>query len=161
VAPVWIAGRHGCVIEILGRVVAHPEPLHHPPRALMTDGGQGHDLPQADDLKAETQRLTGGFRRVPVGLRLRCQPPADLDARREGGLEVPVGQAGEAQEGPVHLPLDGSQPVPATVELRLDPLGEEVTSGAVEGVRQGPHDVGIRVEARERLLRAWRSRTRR
>src|SRR6185295_4538589 len=94
VRPQRMAGGDARVLEVVLRVVGHPDLLHHPPGAEVARHGEGDDLPEPWPLQgpAEAERLDGPFRRVaPVPERGR-EPPADLHAGREVRLEAGPGQ---------------------------------------------------------------------
>src|SRR5690242_13207464 len=82
VAAQRMARGEAWMVEVIPRIVGHPELLHDPPRPPVPDGRERHDL-----------AFRGGHhgpcalgRQSPAPM-LRGQPPADLDARREVRLE--------------------------------------------------------------------------
>jgi hypothetical protein len=75
------------VVEVIRRVVAHPDSLHHGPRADIGRDRERNDLLKADRLEAERERGAGRLRGVAMAPGMSSEPPADLHGRREMRLE--------------------------------------------------------------------------
>src|SRR3569832_578183 len=84
VAPQGMADGQQRVIEVLGGIARHAQPLHHAPRTDVVGGGEGHDLEQTQEDEAERQRGTHRHRGITVAPEWMGQPPAELDARIGG-----------------------------------------------------------------------------
>ena len=77
-----MAFRQRRVIEVVGRVAAHPDPLHHRPRPHVADRGERHDLVQPDVPEADGERAPRRLGRVPVAPRLAHEPRDARGPRR-------------------------------------------------------------------------------
>ena len=119
-------GRQVRVVEVVGRVARHPDPLHHGPRADVRRDGERHDLLEPSLLEPEREGGPRGLGRVAVAPGLGRQAPADLDRGRERRLEVRRGQPGEADERPVRAPLQRPQPEAVVGPPPHDPVDERV-----------------------------------
>src|SRR5205085_2974204 len=115
--PQRMADRHARMLEIAGRVVAHPEPLHDPPGRLVELRGERHDLLQAELLEAEGDRSKARFGRVAVTPVLAREPPAHFDGGSEVLLEARPDEPDEADEARTADDLDGPQPPALLLDL--------------------------------------------
>jgi len=49
------------MVEIVAWIACHPETVHDLPRALVADGREGNDLPEAELIEAERDRRASAF----------------------------------------------------------------------------------------------------
>ena len=138
------------VIEVVGRVVHHPDPFHDAARAQVVGHGHRDDLVELQLLEPERQdgpRSFGGVAPAPVFGR---QPPADLHARREGSLESGNRQADGSRERRNVGDLYGPQSETVPIEVRLDTGDQRVASVPRQRGRQIPHHLRVGVHGGER-----------
>src|SRR5580704_14444967 len=110
------------MVEILRRVAAHAQALHHPARAPIAYRGERHDLLQIALDETECDRRRGRLACKALTPEGSSQTPTDLDSRCEGDRDVHGGEAREADEAPLVRKLDGPQPVAAPFKARLRAL---------------------------------------
>lgn len=139
------------VLEVVGRVVAHPEPLHDPPRRFVAGRGEGDDLVQTELLEAVRNRGPARLGRVAAAPVLAGEPPPDLHGGREVFLEARPGEPDEADEARPVRDLDRPQPPALLLELPADVLRERVALGARQGRHEMAHRLVVGVQGREGL----------
>ena len=86
-------------VEILGVVADHADLVHHPLRTEVRHGGIGEDLVEAELAEAEIEGGQGALGCIAPAPMCSGKPPADLDARGEGRLQIADCKADEADEG--------------------------------------------------------------
>jgi hypothetical protein len=149
VPPQLVAGRDPGMIEVLGRVAVHPDPLHDPDGSLVEHRGPREDLGQSGDLETVPKRLPGSFRCVTLAPRLRSEPPADLGGRRERGFECVNQEAREAKKARRVPALHHPQTVPMLREPSLDSPHEVLGLVATQRTGEIVHYLGVRVHRGE------------
>ncbi len=75
------------MLEVVGRIAGHPEPLHHRPGSRVGRRRERDDLVQCEAIEPEPEGRPRRLGRVAVAPGVGRQAPADLDARRERRLE--------------------------------------------------------------------------
>lgn len=65
--PQRMAEGNAWMLEVFGRIAAHPEPLHDPPRRLVEPRGEGDDLVQAELLEAVGDRSSARLGCIAAG----------------------------------------------------------------------------------------------
>jgi len=139
------------VLEVLGRVVGHRQPLHHGTAAEVPLEGEGHDLVQPQTPERQVERRPRRLGRVTVAPGGVREPPADLGAGRERCLERRSREPREADELPCVAHLERPEPV----AVGREPLRTAVELGV--GLRPGQrcrevlHDDRVRVERSKRI----------
>ena len=139
------------MVEIVGGVVTHAKPLHHPPRWLVDDRRERDDLIELERVEAVGDCRAGGLGRVavaPVGAR---QSPADLDRRGEVRPKAGLVEADEANERRDADDLDCPQAPAALGECRAREGGERIAVAPRHRRGEVPHRVRIPVQGGERL----------
>src|SRR5512138_331040 len=120
VGPERMPLRQERMVEVVLGIVRHAQLLHDAPRADIGGYGPGEDLIQPDRLEPVAQRLARPFRRVAFPPRVGSQPPSDLDARRERGVEGRPLKAHVACDRATVPELDGPEAEAVLLEVRLD-----------------------------------------
>src|SRR4051812_23502235 len=87
------------MVEVVTRIVAHPEALHHATRPRVAWRRERDDLRQPELAERGIQCRNRAFGRDPAVPVLERDAPTDLDARRECRLEGRYGEADETNEG--------------------------------------------------------------
>ena len=111
---------------------AHAEALHHGTRAVIGEGGEGHDLVEAELVEADMDRPARRLRGetlAPVG---GGESPADLDAGREGQLGGGLVQADEADELAGASQLDRPETPAALRDQGRAAIGHRIALGTGE-----------------------------
>ena len=109
-----VAVRHARVIEIVRRIMSHPELPHDRLRAHVADCGHRDDLGQADLLEAVLDRLVSRLGGIAPAPDVLGEPVADLERGRERCFERLVDEPGEADE-PTRRQLLPPRPNPRPV----------------------------------------------
>src|ERR1700691_3667000 len=86
------------VVEVIHRMVGHPQFLHDPPGSPVVDAGERDDFTETEGLEAETQRGPGGLGGVAETPVMMRQPPAHLHGRSEMGPECRTAETDETNE---------------------------------------------------------------
>ena len=94
-----MAFRDAREVEILGVVAGHADLLHHPLRAEVRCRSIGEDLVEAELAEAEIEGGQGALGCIAPAPMCSGKPPADLDAKGEGRLQIADCKADEADEG--------------------------------------------------------------
>ena len=105
---------------------------------------------EPDHLEPEPKCGAGGLRRVALPPAVSGETPADLDAGRERRLERLDREPGEPEEHAIVGPLEHPEPEAVRLEPRLDPIDQRVALRRGQGTLEEAHDLGVRVEFRER-----------
>ena len=105
-------GQRG-MVEIIGRRPRHTDSLHHGPRSEVRRDRERHDFLKTANSKAEVESGAGGFGGISAAPVLSGEPPSDLDAGREMGLEPWHGEPHESDEIAHAGNFDGPVPEPA------------------------------------------------
>src|SRR3954468_25081320 len=143
--------RHARVVEIVGRIVRHPDPAHDRAGAYVGRRGERDEL-----LGTQLAERVGGARerrlgRVPLSPVVGREPPADLDAGREMRVEGRHDQPDEADERRDSRHLDGPGAEAVTREVPLRAPRQSVALPSRERRGEVLHDARIRVHRGERL----------
>src|SRR5438132_7636076 len=112
------------MLEVVGRIVAHAEPLHHSPGRRVEVRRERHDLLQAELIEAVAERRPARLGRIAVAPMLAPQPPADLDGGSEVLLEARPCEPHEADEARAPHNLDRPQPPALVLDLPAGTLRE-------------------------------------
>ena len=108
--------------------VRHSETLHDRDRAGVRRNGERHNLVEFSVVEAECDCDPCGFGRIPVTPGRAGEPPADLDARRERGIEG-------VSKNPTY-PINGATLGTSTAH---DPKPRSANSGTIRS-RTNPSD---------------------
>src|SRR5207237_6583511 len=87
--PQRVTRRQPGMVEAARAVMAHPQPLHDPPRPLVGRRGEGDDLDEFETLEGEAEGCSGGLGGVTTAPVIPGQAPSNLDplgGRQVGGL---------------------------------------------------------------------------
>ena len=144
-----VARANEWVVEVVGRITVHAEPLHHRDRRDVEDRRPGEDRLEVADLEPEAQRGPSRFGRVAVAPSRSSEPPTDLDGRGERCLEGRRRQTCEAQERAVLAALDRPLADAGRLEPRLDALDESIALLTRERTWEVAHDGRVRIQRRE------------
>jgi len=106
------------VIKIIRGIVRHPDLLHDATRLCVLDDRERDDLLELQHPEAIVERAAGGLRGISMAPVLMGNAPADLDARREVGLEASVSHAAQADEIGDARDLYRQEPEPVLGEVR-------------------------------------------
>ena len=117
------------MVEIVGRVVRHAQPLHHSARADVFRHRKRHDFIQPKLLESETDRSLRRFGGKAVAPMLECQPPTDFDAGSEMCLESWHVQAHVSDEIGAARDFDGPQAETTRFAIRANAAGQFVALG--------------------------------
>ena len=79
-AAQWVLGGHRWVVECAGRVFMHADAFHHCGRPKVADGGERHDLVEAEPFETDLQHAARSLARKPLAPPLSAEAPADLHA---------------------------------------------------------------------------------
>ena len=127
----------------------HSEALHDGAGSSVVHGGKGNDLPEAQALKSDSERLFRRFRRQAFSPMFEGEAPSDFDARREGELRRGRVQADVADKLAALLQLGGPKAPPPLVDERFAAIGHGVALGAGEAGREELHHSLVVVEGGE------------
>ena len=134
------------VFKIVAGRVSHADFFHHPPRANVPRNRERDDLLHLQRPESEFQRRPRTFRRIAAVPVLGVEAPADLDAGGERRFEGRNGEADEASEATDAGDLDGPEPKPVSLKMRLDAVRQRVALFPRERARQELHDARIGVQ---------------
>lgn len=126
-------------------VLSHAESFHHPARPLVVDDREGDDLVEVLILEAEPDGFPRGLGCVtttPVGPR---EPPSDLNARGECGVEARDLESGEPDE--LRFARELESPKRKRVGGAPKPLRQSVARDSCLGPAQPTHHFGICVQS--------------
>jgi len=138
------------MVEVVGRVVAHPQLLHDPLGAQVGRRREGHELLETQRAEGVSEYRTRSFGGQPLTPVVPRQPPPDLDRRRERRLERHRVEADETDVGTGRIEFDCQQAPSAPLEAGADPVGEAIALRAGERAREVLHHLGVGVERCER-----------
>jgi hypothetical protein len=138
------------LVEVVGRAACHPDPFHDPARPDILRNRKRYNFLESRLAKRKCQRRPGRFGRIAAPPMLSGEAPADLDTRREVGVEARHGEADETREWYGVRDFYRSQAEPVPVEMPIDEFRERVALGAPENRRQVFHDPRIGIQNRKR-----------
>src|SRR4051812_42961025 len=98
--------RHAGVLEVVLTIMRHAQLRHDTPGLMVSSNRVRNDLREVELVKPEQDCSLSSFRRVTLTPICSCNPPADLDRRREVGVVTDWEQANGAQKGTIGLPLN-------------------------------------------------------
>jgi hypothetical protein len=139
------------MVEVIGWIVAHPQPLHHSAGLVVDCGRERDDLVAAESIKAEGERRAGRLGCVALTPGATVQPPSNLDGWCEVRFEPRLIEADKTDERSAIDKLDGPQSPTLAGNHRLNMGGELVALRLGQRCWEVPHDLGIRVESSERI----------
>src|SRR5215475_116098 len=117
------------MIEVPIGVAQHAEPLHHRARAAILRHGEGDHLGQVERLERKSQALEAGLGREALAPAAPLEAPADLDARRERGLERWGTQSHETDESRTGTQLRRPESPSLAGDFRFGRLREAIAFG--------------------------------
>jgi hypothetical protein len=150
VLPQGVVVRKRWMIEVVGRRSRHTDPLHDGARPHVCGYRERHDFIQVKLAKAKLESGTGRFCGIATAPVLGGEPPADLDARREVGLEPGHGQPHEADELGHSRHFDGPLRESVLDTVIANSGHESVTLRTVERLREKLHNPKVSIESGER-----------
>src|SRR5919198_5860303 len=98
-SPEGVAQGQKGMVEVVGRVVRHPDALHDSLRPHVADCREGDDLVEAEIVEAECEGCASAFGRISLAPMVAREPPADLHRRGEADLKPRLCETDEADEG--------------------------------------------------------------
>lgn len=137
------------VVEVVGRLVAQAEPLHHAARAEVRGNGERDDFAQPEALEPETQGRARGLDRVAPAPVLGGESPGDFDAGGEGRFEARHAQPHHAEEGRHVGAFERPQAEAVAIEVLADAGSQGIALGARERPRQVLEHPRVDVEGGE------------
>src|SRR5438045_1586955 len=138
------------MIEILGWVAPHAEPLHDRLRAPVRhrrEGDDGGKAERPEPVGDDQPRRLGRIAVTPV---IERKPPTDLDAGREMRREARDREPDEADERGNARHLDGPETEAMLRKMRLETVDQRIALTAVGVSGEELHDAGIGIEGGER-----------
>ena len=134
------------MIEIVRRVVGHPDFLHHASRLCVGDDREGDDLVEAEGRETMLERRQGRLGGVAMAPMLMGDAPADFDAWRERSLETRPGKAAHADAIGYTWRLYRPEPEPVLGLVRAHAVYAGLTLGPRHERREVFPDSGVGVE---------------
>jgi hypothetical protein len=86
------------IVEIVGWIASHPEPLHYRPRALVRRRSEGYDFREGERPKPVSERQSGRLRRIALSPRFEGETPADLHTGGKMGAESCACKSGKTEK---------------------------------------------------------------
>src|SRR5713226_2360250 len=111
-----MSNRQAWMVEVVGEIVRHAQPLHDRHRSSVDHGRERDDLAQANPLEAIGNRGPCGLRGEPSAPVIARQPPTDFDRRSEMRRKVVQREADKADERGLSRYLDRPEPITALIE---------------------------------------------
>ncbi len=139
------------MVEVVGGIVAHTQPLHHSAGLIVDCSRERDDLVAAESIKAEGQRRAGRLGCIAVTPVATVKPPSNLNGWREVRFEPRLIEPDKTDERSDIDELDGPQSPTLAGDHGLNMGGELVALRLGQRRWEVPHDLGIRVESCERI----------
>ncbi len=141
--------RHQWMVEVVGRVVDHPDLLHHASRANIAWRRGRHDFSQPQRIESKSQRRSGAFSGIAPTPVVRGKTPTDLDAGREVRLEVRNGESNEPNERHHAGNFNGPEAEAVPVECFLELTRQRIALFSRQRRQEVLHDARIGVQRGE------------
>jgi hypothetical protein len=149
VAAKRVSGRKARMVEVVGGIVGHAEPLHQALRARVGEGGEGDKGIEVKDFEGVADDFATAFCGEALAPGVRGKAPADFDAGSEVCVEIGDGKTDVADEGIAGAEFGGAEAEAVELEVGLDAVRELIALLAGEYARHKFHDAGIGIEAGE------------
>ncbi len=143
------------MVEVVGWVVSHTNPLHDTSRSNIAGHGKRHDLFKLQCMNAKLQRSAGAFGGKPPAPIVGRKAPPNFDAGREVRLKVWNRQADKSSKRRNASNLDGPEAKAVLIEVCFYPQRERVTVFTPQERGQMLHHAPIGIKCRERFAIGW------
>ena len=139
------------MVEIVGRIAGHAEPLHDSNRPYICRRRERNDFGQAYSTESVGECRPCGLcceTSTPIST---VEPPADFNSGREMSLEVRHRQTDEAYEWSFVRRFNRPEPITELIELSLNQFHHRIGFVSAHYTWKLLHNDGIGVEFGERL----------